>query len=112
MKYKIKSKIWIEVDGQIMLGEGRVRLLKAIKETGSLTKAAKTLNMSYKKAWGLVDAVKSMAKKSVVTKSVGGKNGGGTILTEYGERLIKIFEEINESCWEHLDGQIKTRDLE
>lgn len=112
MKYKIKSKIWIEVDGQIILGEGRVRLLKAINETGSLTKAAKTLNMSYKKAWGLVDTVNSMAEKSVVTKSVGGKNGGGTILTEYGERLIKIFEEINESCWEHLDGQIKTRDLE
>jgi len=112
MKYEIKSKIWIEVDGQIMLGEGRVRLLKAIKETGSLTKAAKTLNMSYKKAWGLVDTVNSIAEKSVVTKSVGGKNGGGTNLTEYGERLIKIFEEINESCWEHLDGQIKTRDLE
>ncbi len=49
MTYKIKSKIWIESDGKILLGEGRVQLLKAIKETGSLSKAAKKLNMSYKK---------------------------------------------------------------
>ena len=49
MKYKIKSRIWIEADDNILLGEGRVALLKAIEETGSLTKAAKSLKMSYKK---------------------------------------------------------------
>ena len=52
MAYQIKSKIWIESNGKILLGEGRVQLLKAIKETGSLSKAAKKLKMSYKKAWG------------------------------------------------------------
>ena len=50
MEYKIKSRIWIEVDGEILLGEGRVSLLKAIEKTGSLSKASKSLGMSYKKA--------------------------------------------------------------
>ena len=74
MHYKIKSKIWIESNGKILLGEGRVQLLKAIKETGSLSKASKKLNMSYKKAWGLIDAVNSIAEKEVVIKNIGGKS--------------------------------------
>ena len=57
MDYKIKSRIWIEADGNILLGEGRVNLLRAINEEGSLSKAAKVLGMSYKKAWSLIDAV-------------------------------------------------------
>jgi len=107
MGYKIKSKIWIESNGQILLGEGRVSLLKAIDETGSLNKAAKQLKMSYKKAWGLIDDVNSRAEKSVVTKNIGGKSGGGTVLTPYGKTLVQTFDEINENCWDYLDSQIK-----
>ena len=92
MAYQIKSKIWIESNGKILLGEGRVQLLKAIKETGSLSKAAQKLKMSYKKAWGLIDAVNSIAEKEVVIKNIGGKSGGGTVLTEYGDSLIDTFE--------------------
>ena len=111
MGYKIKSKIWIESNGQILLGEGRVSLLKAIDETGSLNKAAKLLKMSYKKAWGLIDDVNSRAEESVVTKNIGGKSGGGTVLTPYGKTLIQTYEEINENCWKYLDSQIKGSDL-
>ena len=111
MDYKIKSKIWIEANGQILLGEGRVRLLKAIEETGSLSKAAKQLNMSYKKAWGLIDAVNSRAEKAVVTTNIGGKSGGGSVLTEYGKTLVKTFDKINESCWKYLDKQVTVSDL-
>ena len=106
MKYKIKSRIWIEVDDKVLLGEGRVNLLKAIKKTGSLSKAAKSLKMSYKKAWTLIDAVNKSAEKPVVITSVGGKNGGGATITPYGEKLISVFEDINSNCWEYLDNQI------
>ena len=111
MNYKIKSKIWIEANGQILLGEGRVSLLKAIHKTGSLNKAAQNLNMSYKKAWGLIDDVNSRAEKPVVTKNIGGKSGGGTVLTPYGRSLVETFDKINESCWKYLDIQIKTSNL-
>lgn len=106
MKYKIKSRIWIEVDGNILLGEGRVALLKAIENTGSLSKAAKSLNMSYKKAWSLIDAVNKRAEKPVIFTKIGGKGGGGAQLTPYGKSLVMAFETINENCWGFLDEQI------
>ena len=112
MDYKIKSRIWIETKGNVLLGEGRVHLLKAIEKTGSLSKAAKSLNLSYKKAWHLLDSVNKSAKKPVTTNSIGGKSGGGTNLTEYGKVLISTFDDINKNCWEFLDNQLeKIKDL-
>ena len=111
MDYTIKSKIWIEANGEILLGEGRVRLLKAIEETGSLSQAAKKLNMSYKKAWGLINDVNSRAESPVVEKSIGGKKGGGTVLTEYGKMLIRAFDEINTNCWKYLEKEIRSSEL-
>lgn len=112
MDYKIKSRIWIEADGNILLGEGRVSLLKAIEKEGSLSKAAKSLSMSYKKAWSLVDAVNKRAEQPVITTSIGGKGGGGASLTEYGKSLVETFETINENCWKFLDEQIKQSKLQ
>ena len=111
MKYKIKSRIWIEANGHILLGEGRVSLLKAIDETGSLTKAAKSIGMSYKKAWSLINAVNTRARKPVITAIIGGKGGGGTELTSYGRSLVKIFETINVNCWKFLDKEISNTNL-
>ncbi|MDX1365760.1 MAG: LysR family transcriptional regulator [Arenibacter latericius] len=109
-KYKIKSRIWIEAGDNVFLGEGRVKLLKAIDEEGSLSKAAKSLGMSYKKAWTLVDAVNKSAKKKVVVKTVGGAKGGGTKITPYGKKLMEAFENINKNCWAFLDQQLKALD--
>ena len=107
MSYKIKSRIWIENEDNVLLGEGRVRLLKAIEETGSFSKAAKSLNLSYKKAWRLMDSVNKSAKQPVTINSIGGKGGGGTTLTNYGKSLITAFDTINKNCWNFLDNQLK-----
>lgn len=106
MGYKIKSRIWIESENNVLLGEGRVHLLKAIHETGSLSKAAKSLKISYKKAWQLLDSVNKSAKKPVTINSIGGKGGGGAELTEYGKSLIEAFDEINRNCWKFLDNEL------
>lgn len=106
MKYKIKSRLWIEADGNVLLGEGRVHLLNAIEKTGSLSKAAKSIGISYNKAWSLIDAVNKNAEKQVITTSIGGKGGGGAKLTPYGKSLVIAFETINENCWKFLDEQI------
>lgn len=110
MSYKIKSRIWIEANNNVLLGQGRVQLLKAIAKTGSLSKAAKSLNISYKKAWTLLDSVNKSAKKPVTINSIGGKGGGGAELTDYGKSLIQIFDEINQNCWEFLDQQAQKID--
>lgn len=107
MDYKIKSRIWIESENNVLLGEGRVHLLKAIHETGSLSKAAKSINISYKKAWTLLDSINKSAKKPVTINSIGGKGGGGAELTDYGKSLILAFDEINQNCWAFLDKQLE-----
>lgn len=106
MDYHIKSRIWIETEDHVFLGEGRVRLLKAIEEFGSLSRASKNLNISYKKAWRLIDAVNKTAKKPVTSSFVGGKGGGGVSLTPYGREIIVAFDSINKKCWEFLDQQV------
>jgi len=107
MNYKIRSRIWIELDDKEFLGEGKVQLLKAINETGSLSKAAKSINISYKKAWHLMDAVNKTTKKRVTINSIGGKGGGGTELTPYGKSLINVFDDMNKKCWDFLDVQLE-----
>lgn len=94
MPIKIENRIWIEKDGKAFLGSGRIKLLEAIDEKGSIAKAAVLLNMSYKKAWGLVKSMNMQANKPLVEKETGGKNGGGTKLTEKGKTLIKEFKKL------------------
>lgn len=106
MDYKIKSRIWIEGEQGVFLGEGRVRLLKAIAKTGSLRKAASTLNMSYKKAWNLLDSMNKISPTPIVISTTGGKGGGGAHLTEYGEKVIQAFDTLNQRCWEFLDQEL------
>ena len=71
----IKSRIWIESDKRIFLGVGRIRLLEQIQQDGSINKACKSLNMSYKKAWKLVDEMNAVSKTPVVEKASGGSGG-------------------------------------
>lgn len=103
---KIKSKIWIETDEGIIISEGRIKLLKLIESTGSLNKASKEMNISYQKAWKLVDASNKASKMPLIETQVGGNKGGGTVLTPYGKSLIASFEKINKECWDFLDLQL------
>ena len=108
---KIKSKIWIETDEGVLISEGRVQLLKLIQETGSLNKAAKAMNISYQKAWKLVDASNKAASSPLIETYVGGNKGGGTVLTPYGNSLIASFDAINAACWDFLDEQLQKHSL-
>jgi len=90
---ELKGSFWIEKDGKSFLGRGRIELLKKIEKYGSIAKAAKEMKMSYKAAWDAVDIINNLAKEKVVEKSSGGKGGGGTNLTDYGKKLIELFED-------------------
>ncbi|ACM92289.1 molybdenum-pterin-binding protein [Nautilia profundicola AmH] len=93
---KIKGNFWIEKDGKSFLGKGRIELLKKIDKYGSISRAAKEMKMSYKAAWDAVDIINKLAKDQVVEKMSGGKGGGGTRVTEYGKKLIDLFESAEE----------------
>lgn len=90
-EYFLKGRMWLAKDSETYLGFGRVVLLERIKEFGSITKAAKSMDMSYRHAWDLVDSMNRMAPKPLVVGSVGGKGGGGAVVTPEGERAIEFF---------------------
>lgn len=94
MAYEIKCRIWIERDGLTVLGQGRVQLLEAIAEQGSLSAGAKSIGMSYKKAWRLLDEMNKSAEAPLVETAVGGKDGGGAQLTDLGLQMVKAFNSI------------------
>lgn len=89
--YALKGRIWIDADNETFIGYGRIVLLERINEYGSITKAAKSMEMSYKHAWDLINSMNKNSSKPIVITTTGGKNGGGAKLTEHGEKIIKLF---------------------
>lgn len=105
------GSFWIVCDGHAFLGRGRVTLLEEIGDTGSISKAAKRMGMSYKKAWRLVEAMNDMAGSPLVVRTSGGAGGGGTILTEEGRHMIRSFRKIDAKYRTFLDEVMKRDDL-
>ena len=91
---QIKSKVWLEKDGELVFGSGKSRILKAILETGSINKAAKRLGMSYRHAWSYCISAEKRIRKPLLIRNKGGKDGGGAVLTDYARGLLKKFEKL------------------
>jgi len=86
-----RGRIWLEGTDGTFLGHGRVVLLERIKEHGSLSQAARSMEMSYKHAWDLLGSMNRQAGCILVETTRGGKCGGGARLTPAGEKAIAIF---------------------
>jgi molybdate transport system regulatory protein len=85
------------VFGEAMrLGPGKVDLLEAIDRTGSISAASRELQMSYRRAWLLIDEVNHIFARPVVIASPGGANGGGAQLTDFGRALVAAYRRIEE----------------
>jgi molybdate transport system regulatory protein len=106
-KYIIKSRIWICSDKGTFLGEGRIELLKKIDEYGSITKAAKEMKMSYKKAWELVNSMNLQSDNPIVTGRTGGKDGGGSKLSEVGKSIVLKYDQLIENTIIFLGKEIQ-----
>ena len=92
---KVKFKLWIENnDDELIIGEGLLKLLLAIKETGSISKASDKLDMSYRTAWGKLQKLEDRLGCKLIEKRLGGKAGGGTTLTSNGDTLLNRYYEL------------------
>ena len=78
---------------KFLLSSGRAELLKLIDETGSLTKSAEKMKMSYRHAWGRIQKINKAVDTDVVVSERGGREGGKTVLTEAGKNILKIYLE-------------------
>jgi molybdate transport system regulatory protein len=90
---KLSIRIDFEPSGSA-LGPGMAALLEAIGEKGSIRKAAAGMEMSYRKAWLLIQGLQQTFGGPVVITETGGASGGGAKLTELGVKLVKTYRTI------------------
>jgi molybdate transport system regulatory protein len=91
IKLNVKSKVWLEKDGKLVFGIGKATILKSIQKNGSINKAAKELNMSYRHAWSYIKSAEKRLAKRLVICTKGGSGGGRTTLTPYAKNLLQKF---------------------
>jgi molybdate transport system regulatory protein len=84
-------RIRIDFAENVHVGPGKIALLEAIKSTGSISDAARSLGMSYRRAWMLIDSLKQGFSEAVTVSSTGGAGGGGARLTSFGVSLIRQY---------------------
>jgi len=109
LEFKLQLRLWIEnQSGQIIFGPGRVLLLRKVKELGSLNKAAKSLGMSYRAAWGKLKASeKALGKPLLVTNSTRGAS-----LTPFAEQLISLYDDLTAHVQTYANQHLKSFNLE
>ena len=96
----------IDLDPNGRIGPGKIALLEQIAATGSISAAGRAMSMSYKRAWDLVDELKTICGGPVVTGQIGGKNGGGTALTPLGQSLVMRFRAIEKAATEAAAAEL------
>jgi molybdate transport system regulatory protein len=89
----VRSKVWLEKDGKLFMGWGRATLLERIDQLGSISAAARSMQLAYRNAWLWVEAMNRLSPKPLVEKSTGGPRGGYARLTEEGRRIISEYKE-------------------
>jgi len=96
---QIRVKAWITAGDETFLAYGRIVLLEKIRACGSISAAARSIGMSYRRAWWHIETMNRLAKRPLVETAVGGKGGGGARLTAEGEEAVRLYRA--------LDGRAK-----
>src|SRR5262245_27401540 len=89
------------------LGPGKVRLLELIDETGSISAAGRQMDMSYRRAWLLVDSMNTGFREPVVTTAAGGAKGGGALLTPFGRELMTRYRRMESNALAAIAADMK-----
>jgi molybdate transport system regulatory protein len=118
-EHKPSCKVWLEYKGKPILGKGGAKILDAIRDKGSISKAARKVGMSYRYVWNYLDKIQKALKEPIVETYKGGRaGGGGARLTELGESLLKEYRRVegyvgeilvDEEHWEAVGLKISAR---
>jgi molybdate transport system regulatory protein len=90
----------------VALGPGKVALLEAVREHGSISAAARSLGMSYRRAWMLLDELNRSLKSPATVSEQGGPSGGGCTVTPVGEHIIRLYRDIEDHAQKTCAKQI------
>lgn len=92
---KIKGELGFDAADNFFISAGRIKLLKAVDETGSISQAAKHVGLSYKAAWDAIQLMNEVSESPLVLKKTGGAGGGGAELSPYAAKLITSYDLVN-----------------
>lgn len=98
--------IRLDFSADSRLGAGKVALLESIEKTGSISAAGRAHQMSYRRAWLLVDELNRMFAEPVVSAHHGGPNGGGAALTDKGKRIVALYRDVEAKMGSAAQGEI------
>ncbi|WP_094853521.1 winged helix-turn-helix domain-containing protein [Bordetella genomosp. 10] len=105
---EVRFRLRIRHRDLLAIGPGKVDLLEAIQAHGSIAAAARSMGMSYRRAWLLIDELNRALREPATHSGHGGVSGGGSGLTPAGERLVALYRDIEKTaqraCAEQLDG--------
>ena len=90
--------IRIDLSNGDRIGPGKIALLEAIRDKGSISGAARALKMSYRRAWLLVEEINQALAEPAVTAEMGGRSGGGASVTPVGEKIVDLYRKIETSA--------------
>ena len=102
------TRIRVLSGNQIALGPGKIALLEEIERSGSISKAARKLGLSYRRAWTLVNTMNKSFESYLVKGSAGGKKGGGACLTPLGANMVKAYRAMETRAEKAIQGNWKT----
>ena len=91
-----RVRISIVFESGARIGPGKAKLLESVRDTGSISAAAREMGMDYKRAWTLLDSMNQAFTEPVVSAAPGGARGGGAILTEFGAEVLERYRSIQE----------------
>ncbi|MBN7806074.1 winged helix-turn-helix domain-containing protein [Agrobacterium rosae] len=103
-KSPLKTVLRIDFPPSDRLGRGKIQLMELIASTGSISAAGRAMDMSYRRAWLLVDALNHMFKEPVIESQRGGSQGGGASLTAFGQELLERYRGMQQ----RLNDTLKT----
>jgi molybdate transport system regulatory protein len=103
----LKVRLRIDFGEQIAVGPGKIALLECMRDTGSLSKAARAMKMSYRRAWQLLESLNASFREPVVLTTIGGKGGGGTVITALGEALVAAYRELERDVTQKANARFR-----
>jgi molybdate transport system regulatory protein len=102
-----RLSIRIDLENGDRIGPGKIALLEAIRSTGSISGAARSLGMSYRRAWLLVEEVNESLREPAVTAETGGRRGGGALVTPVGARIVDLYRAIESHARSSAGGEFR-----
>jgi molybdate transport system regulatory protein len=100
-------KISLILDSGARIGPGKAALLESVRDTGSISAAARSMGMDYKRAWTLIDSLNSAFKKPVVERTTGGSGGGGATLTPFGTDMLARYRRLEQAAAKAGEADLK-----